>query len=94
MTDRETLLQDLFARDEPPARDPAFVTAAMARVARRRFQLALLALVAPTVAAGFAAWALAPSLAGLAAGFDLTVIGPAAAAIALAVMVTWTPARA
>lgn len=65
MTEADARLKALFAEDEPPARDPAFSTAVMAEVARRRFvaDVGLLAIVA--AAGGFVLWAAWPTLSPL-----------------------------
>ena len=62
MTDADARLKALFAEDEPPARDPAFSTAVMAEVARRRFVADMGLLAIATAAGGFALWALWPVL--------------------------------
>ncbi len=55
-------LKALFALDEPPARDPAFSTAFMERMMRRRFQEEVTILTALTVLGGIAFWAVWPVL--------------------------------
>jgi hypothetical protein len=55
-------LKALFAYDEPPARDPAFASAVMEEIVRRRF-LADVAMLSGVSALGaMALWALWPSL--------------------------------
>lgn len=66
MNDPDRLLADLWAQDEPPARDSAFVIAVMERAARRRLWLDIAAMVPFFVAAGVAMWAIAPALAAFA----------------------------
>jgi hypothetical protein len=87
MTDADQLLSALWAEDEPPARDPAFVAATLQAVARRRFQRQLLALAPTTVAAAAVAWSAAPFVARIFGQFDLSIVGPAVAAVALAGLV-------
>jgi hypothetical protein len=62
MTDPDRLLADLWAADEPPARDPGFVLQVIERVERRRLWLELGGLVSTAFAAGLALWALAPAI--------------------------------
>lgn len=62
MTDADDRLKALFAEDEPPARDPAFSTAVMAEVIRRRFIVDMALLASAATAGGFLLWALWPSL--------------------------------
>jgi len=63
MSDADALLADLWAVDEPPERDPAFVIAAMERIEQRRLWSKLLVLAAMTALVGLIAWAVAPVLA-------------------------------
>lgn len=62
MTDADDRLKALFAEDEPAARDPAFSTAVMAEVIRRRFIVDMALLAAAATAGGFLLWALWPLL--------------------------------
>lgn len=62
MTDADDRLKALFAQDEPPARDPAFSTAVMEEIARRRFLADVALLGAAAAAGGFVLWALWPTL--------------------------------
>ena len=66
MTDPETRLARLWALDEPPAHDPGFAQAVIARIERRRLVLVWLeraALAAATLAVAWAAWPfIAPEL--------------------------------
>jgi hypothetical protein len=55
-------LKALFACDEPPARDPAFSSAVMAEVMRRRFMADVAFLSGVSALGGTALWALWPSL--------------------------------
>jgi hypothetical protein len=87
MTDPDTLLAGLWAEDEPPARDPAFVAATMQAAARRRFRRQLLALAPTTVAAAAVAWSAAPFVTRIFAQFDPSIVGPAIAAVVLAGLV-------
>ena len=59
-SEADQLLAGLWAQDEPPARDPAFVIAAMERIERRRLLEGVLALVPVALAASLLLWALAP----------------------------------
>jgi len=65
MTDADLRLKALFAEDEPPARDPAFSTAVMEELARRRFAADIALLAAVAVGCGFALWLVWPRLAPL-----------------------------
>ena len=97
MTDVETtrdepLLAALWARDEPPARDPAFELAAMEQVGRRRLLTAaaeIAALGVPALAILWAAWpsivAAAPQVIGL-----LSAYGPMLVCLGAIALVTWT----
>lgn len=62
MTQADETLKALFALDEPPARDPAFSTAVMEKVMRRRFQEDVVLLSAVSLAGGGALWAVWPTL--------------------------------
>jgi len=88
MTDPERLLDGLWAEDEPPKHDPAFVFAVMEKVARRRLLFRVAALVPATAAVSAALWALGPVIgAGLApvmAGADGQALAGIAAALAMA----------
>jgi hypothetical protein len=55
-------LKALFAYDEPPARDPAFASAVMEEVMRRRFLVDVAMLSGVSALGGMALWALWPSL--------------------------------
>jgi hypothetical protein len=55
-------LKALFAHDEPPARDPAFSSAVMEELMRRRFLTDVAMLSGVSVLGGTALWALWPSL--------------------------------
>ena len=55
-------LKALFAYDEPPQRDPAFSSAVMAEVMRRRFLADVAVLSGVSALGGTALWALWPSL--------------------------------
>jgi hypothetical protein len=60
--DNDDRLKALFARDEPPARDPAFSSAVMEELVRRRFLMDVATLSGVSVLGGTALWALWPSL--------------------------------
>ena len=84
MTDDADLrLKALFAGDEPPARDPIFAAAVMARVERRRFILDVAYLTGATALGGLVLWALWPALSPLLVDAGPT-LAPAAAALTLA----------
>jgi hypothetical protein len=55
-------LKALFAYDEPPARDPAFSSAVMEEIMRRRFLADMAMLSGVSALGGMALWALWPSL--------------------------------
>jgi hypothetical protein len=61
MTD-DSRLAALWALDEPPAQDPAFVLATLDRLARRRFRTRVARLVPLLVATIAVCWAIAPSV--------------------------------
>ena len=88
MSDPDRLLAQLWAADEPPQRDPAFVLAVMARVERRRFVTGVLALAVTALAAGLVIWVLAPlarpALQALQPALGARVLEPLAAALAMA----------
>ena len=73
MTQADDRLKALFALDEPPARDPAFSTAVMEQVMRRRFQEDVALLCGVSVVGGGGALA---ALADPAAGAGDAVAGP------------------
>ncbi|MBW8814371.1 MAG: hypothetical protein JF588_13165 [Caulobacterales bacterium] len=83
MTDADARLRALFAEDEPPARDPAFVAAVAHRLERRRLAQDVAWLAAAAAVGGLVLWALWPGLQPLlaAAGQNLA---PVAGALALA----------
>ncbi len=64
-SDAEARLNAFFAEQAPPARDPLFKVAVMARIARRRFLLTWAAVAPLWVAAGGVMWAAGPVLAEL-----------------------------
>ena len=65
MTDADDRLKVLFAMDEPPARDPAFSTAVMAEIARRRFLVDVAMLSGVSLLGALVMWAAWPALAPL-----------------------------
>ena len=91
MTDADNLdhggadarLKALFAQDEPPARDPMFSTAVMARVARRQFLQDVAFHTGVTVLGGLVLWAVWPSLQPLIAALGQDM-APVAACLTLA----------
>jgi hypothetical protein len=97
MTDVETtrddaLLAALWAKDEPPVRDPVFEMAAIAKVSRRRLLTEAAewaALSVPVLVIAWAAWptlvASAPQLAALVAAY-----GPISVCVGAIALVTWT----
>ena len=60
MTDADDRLRALFAQDEPPARDPAFSSAVMEAIVRRRFMIDLAMLSGVSAVGGVSLWALWP----------------------------------
>lgn len=84
MSHADDPLKALFALDEPPPRDPAFSTAVMERLVRRRFleEVGILSLL--TIIGGAALWllwpVLQPMLVTVSRGF-----APAVGAVALGV---------
>ena len=94
--DPERLLAGLWTQDEPPARDPVFVLAAMEKVERRRLIENVLSLVAPAIGACLLLWALAPVISDLAASvrLDASAIGPLAGAAVMALFLwSWASDR-
>ena len=88
----DAALAAFWAHDEPPARDPVFEAAAMARVNRRRWRVEageIVALAVPALAILWAAWptllAAAPQLLRLIAAW-----GPLALCIGAVALVAWT----
>jgi NO-binding membrane sensor protein with MHYT domain len=99
MSDADALLADLWAQDDSPAQDPAFVIAVMQKVERERFRLDMAWLVIGCFAAGLVFWAFAPLLdAAIRLAGPLTqpaVLAPVAAALAMAAFLwSWTSERA
>ncbi|HSV03230.1 MAG TPA: hypothetical protein VLI41_08490 [Phenylobacterium sp.] len=62
MSDADARLKVLFAADEPAPRDPAFATAVMERLVRRRCLEDLSLLAAVSVLGGAVLWGLWPGL--------------------------------
>ena len=86
MTEADVRLKDLFAEDEPPARDPAFSTAVMEKIARRRFVVDVARLSGATALGGLVLWALWPALTPVLADLGPALM-PVAASATLAVLV-------
>jgi hypothetical protein len=82
MTD-DSRLAALWALDEPPARDPAFVLATLDRLARRRFRIRVARLVPPFVATMAVCWAIAPSVEALLQSGGVAVVIAATIGLAL-----------
>ena len=61
----EARLKELWALDEPPATDPAFVLTVIARIARRRFWADAMTLASLVIATAVILWAMAPSVEAL-----------------------------
>jgi hypothetical protein len=84
MTQADERLKALFAQDEPAPRDPAFSTAVMEKVMRRRFQDDVALLSGVSVVGGGVFWlvwpTLQPALVAVSQG-----LAPALGAIALAI---------
>jgi len=79
-------LKALFAQDEPPARDAAFSTAVMAKIARRQFQDDVALLSGASVIGGVILWVLWPSLTPVVTSLSQGM-APVAACLTLAVVV-------
>ena len=97
MTDVDTSEADLalaalWAKDEPPARDPMFELAAIDRVNRRRWLTEAAEIAALAVPALAILWATWPSLVAAAPQILplLAAYGPLAVCIGAIVLVTWT----
>jgi hypothetical protein len=90
MTLAEDRLKALFAQDEPSARDPAFSTAVMERLARRRWLQDLAFLGALSGLGGLALWAawpvLQPALAAVSGELAPAAFGLAVALSAVAML--------
>ncbi len=94
MTDPDRLLDSLWAEDEPPARDPAFVIAVMETTARRRLLWQVLLLAPLAAAAGAMLWALGPMVGRGLGPPDGPVFGEIAAALIMAVFLwSWVSGR-
>ncbi len=103
MSDPDRLLADLWAEDQPPARDAVFVVAVMQKAARRRLWADIAALAPFCVAAAVALWAVSPALASTMAGVIRSLPsgpGPAVLTQVVAALVTsagiwfWVSSRA
>src|SRR5258708_6889362 len=55
-------LKELWAFDEPPVHDPAFVLATLARIAQRRFWADTVTLATLVIATAVIFWAVAPAV--------------------------------
>jgi hypothetical protein len=93
MTPADDHLRALFALDEPPARDPAFATAVIERMARRRCLQDVALLAGLSAVGGAALWGfwpmLQPALTALADQLAPTAAGLAVAASAVAILTRW-----
>lgn len=94
MSEPDAKLAAFFAADEPPARDYAFTSEVMQRLARRRLSRELAALTLASLMGAAMLWALWPVLAPVV--FDLShALAPAAVAVfavmAVSVVVTGRP---
>ena len=78
-------LAALWALDEPPARDPAFVPAVLDRLERRGFRTKVVRLVPLFVATIVVCWVIAPSIDALLQSDGAALVIAAAAGLALAV---------
>jgi hypothetical protein len=83
MTD-DSRLAALWAFDEPPAQDPAFVLATLDRLARQRFRIKVAWLLPLFVATMAVCWAIAPSVEALLQSNSVEVVIAAAFGLALA----------
>ncbi len=82
----ETRLRGLWASDEPPARDPSFVIAAVAVIARRRLRADVAVLLSTIAAVAGLAWATAPLIEGAVAAMFADASIAIAAGTALVVV--------
>ena len=82
MTD-DSRLATLWALDEPPAQDPAFVLTTLDRLARRRFRIRVARLVPLLVATLAVCWAIAPSVEAVLQSGGVAVSIAAAVGLAL-----------
>lgn len=83
MTD-DSRFASLWALDEPPAQDPAFVLATLDRLARRRFRMKVARLGPLFVATMTVCWVIAPSVEALLQPNGVAVVIAAAIGLALA----------
>jgi hypothetical protein len=79
----DSRLAALWALDEPPARDTAFVLATLDRLARRRFRTKVARLLALFVATTAVCWAIAPSVEPLLRSNGVEIVIAAAVGLAL-----------
>jgi hypothetical protein len=77
-------LASLWALDEPPAQDPAFVLATLDRLARRRFRVKVARLIPLFVATLAVCRAIAPSVEAVLQSNGVAVVIAAAIGFALA----------
>ena len=89
----EALLAALWAEDEAPAHDPAFVIAAMQRLARRRLVLNVLSLAPLAAAAAAVLWALGPNLRQALSAFGPVLEPLNVAAVAAGLATAWLLSR-
>lgn len=91
----ETRLSELWALDAPPAQDPAFVQATLARLVRRRFWRDMARLVSMTIAFGVICGAVAPGVEAWLQSGDLdgalTIFAAGLALMGLWVTDDWRP---
>jgi hypothetical protein len=80
----DSRLASLWALDQPPSEDPAFVLATLDRLARRRFRMKVARLIPPLIATMAVCWAIAPSVEGLLQSDGVAVVLTAAVGLALA----------
>jgi hypothetical protein len=83
-------LTALLAADAPPARDPAFGVAVMARIEKARFRDELAGNGAIAALAGLALFAFAPQLAGLMQGMGTNLVAVAAVTVAAIWAMQWS----
>jgi hypothetical protein len=88
MSDPETRLAQLWALDEPPARDFAFETKVAERIERRRVLLTVLEIAAMTVAGLTVAWAAWPFV-----SVELLMDAPMLAVAAAVGLAVWSVDR-
>ena len=97
MSEPDRRIAELFAADEPPARDTAFVLLVIERVERARLWLNLAWLALLTIAGGSTLWVLAPlftpALADTAAVLAPVMLPVTAAGVLAGAVWMWSQGR-